>query len=287
MRSPARIAGAEEDLLMIGTRYLILSCAIALSAIGCGSEEPSATEATEPEVAPTSGAETAAPAPAEPAATPAPAPEEPPPAAAVAPPPPEMPKSSAVVTFKVKDYAAFKTAFDGAEQTRKDSGALGHALSRDVVKGDTIQVWIPTADTAKIEASYATPETKKALKDAGVVGKVTVTPLAHAEMSPPTGGAMPKFGAIVDTKVKDYAAWKAIFDADKQVRTDAGVASYAISQNPKDPNHVMVWLEGDDKDKLDTYLKSKELKARNKEAGVKGAPKVAIYENVEMKMYPQ
>ena len=33
MRSPARIAGAEEDLLMIGTRYLIVSGAIALCAI--------------------------------------------------------------------------------------------------------------------------------------------------------------------------------------------------------------------------------------------------------------
>src|ERR1700754_3174443 len=113
MRSPARIAGAEEDLLMIGTRYLIVSCAIALCAIGCGSEDPSATEATEPEVASTTGSE-AAPAPAEPApvaTAPAPAPEEPP--AAVTPPPaPEMPKSSVIVTHKVKDFAAWKTAFD-------------------------------------------------------------------------------------------------------------------------------------------------------------------------------
>lgn len=272
---------------MIGTRYLIVSCAIALCAIGCGSEEPSATEATEPEVAPTSGAETPAPAPApvEPASEPAPAPTEP--AAAVTPPPPEMPKTSATVSFKVKDYAAWKTAFDAAEQSRKDAGALGHAISRDVAKGDTVQVWIPTADTAKLEASYATPEAKKAMKDSGVVGKATITALNHAEMSPPTGGAMPKFGAIVDIKAKDFAAWKAIFDADKQVRTDAGVASYALSQDAKDPNHIYLWLEGDDKDKLDAYLKSKELKARNKEAGVKGQPKVAVYENVEMKMYPQ
>jgi quinol monooxygenase YgiN len=270
---------------MIGTRYLIVSCAIALCAIGCGSEDPSATEATEPEVAPTSGAEIApAPAPVEPAATPAPAPEEPP-AAAVTPPPPEMPKTSAVVAFKVKDFAAWKTAFDAAEQTRKDAGALGHAISRDTAKGDTVQLWVPTADTEKLAASYATPEAKKALKEQGVIGAAKVTSLAHAEMSPPTGGAMPKFGAISDFKVKDYAAWKAIFDADKQVRTDAGVASYALSQDPKDPNHIYLWLEGDDKDKLDAYLKSKELKARAKEGGVKGAAKNSLFENVEMKMY--
>lgn len=265
---------------MIGTRYLVVSCAIALCAIGCGSEEPSATEATEPQVAPTTGSEVPAP---EPAAEPAPEPEEP--AAAVTPPPPEMPKSSALVTFKVKDYATWKPVFDSGEQARKDGGALGHAIARDTVKGDTIQLWIPTADPDKLAAIYETPEVKAKMKEGGVIGKPKVTPLAHAEMSPPAGTAMPRFGALADVKVKDYAAWKAIFDADTQARTDAGVASYAISQDPKDPTHVYVWLEGDDKDRLDAYLKSKELKARNKEAGVKGTPKTGLFENVEMKMY--
>jgi quinol monooxygenase YgiN len=272
---------------MIGTRYLIVSCAIALCAIGCGSEDPSATEASEPEVSPTSGAET--PAPIEPAATPAPAPapEEPPPAAAVTPPPPEMPKSSAILAIKVKDYAAFKTAFDAAEAQRKEAGVVAHAVSKDTGKGDTLSIWMASADPSKVEALYATPEAKKALKEAGVVGAAKVTQLNHAEMSPPSGQAMPKFGALADLKVKDFAAWKAIFDADAALRNETGgVASYAIAQDPKDPNHVYLWLEGDDKDKIDAYLKSKEHKARDKEAGVKGAPKVSLYENVEMKMYP-
>src|SRR5262245_1517463 len=103
-------------------RFLILSCAIALSAVGCGGEEPSATEASEPQVAPTTGAEAPAaePAPAPVAEAPAPAPAEPaPPAAAPPTPAPAPPTNSVIVVHKVKDVAAWKTAFDGHEQARK------------------------------------------------------------------------------------------------------------------------------------------------------------------------
>jgi len=265
---------------MTATRYLIVSCAVALCAIGCGSEEPSATEASEPEVASTSGAEIA-PAPVEEA--PPPEPQEP--AAAVTPPPPEMPKSAAMVTFKVKDFDAWKTAFDANEQARKDAGAVGHGISRDVAKGDTVSIWLPSEDPAQLEALYASPEMKAKAKESSIVGKITVSQMATAEMSPPTGGEMPKYGALSDQKVKDFEAWKVIFDGAAQARTDAGVLSHAVAQDPSDPNHVYVWLEGNDKDQLAAYLKSKELKARNKEAGVTGTPKTGVFENVEMKMY--
>jgi hypothetical protein len=58
-----------------------------------------------------------------------------------------------------------------------------------------------------------------------------------------------------------------------------------VSQDPKDPNHVIVWLEADDKDKLSEFIASKDLATKMKEAGVKGKPKTTVLENVEMKMY--
>ena len=273
---------------MIGTRYLIVSCAIALCAIGCGSEDPSATEATEPEVASTTGAE-AAPAPTEPSAsaTPAPAPEEPAPAAAVAAPPPEPPKSSVIVTHKVKDFAAWKTVFDADEPNRRAAGFMGHAIMTDSAeKPKTVSLWLPTNDLAKAEEFGKSKELAAKMKEAGVIGKPTMTYLNHVAMSPPNAnGTMPKFGAMMDTKVKDFAAWKTVFDADDQRRKDAGIVGYAVSQDPKDPNHVTVWIEADDKDKLTTFLGAKELADKMKEAGVKGKPKATVVENGEMKMY--
>jgi quinol monooxygenase YgiN/heme-degrading monooxygenase HmoA len=258
---------------------LILSCLLAVSAVGCSSE-PAAPEATE-----TTGAE-AAPAPVEAAPAPvaeaAPAPVEaaPPPA----PPPPALPTTAVVIEHKVKDYDAWKPGFDAHEQARRDMGAKAHGLMRGIKDPNLVSVWVPTDDIAKFEAGVASPEMKKAMKDAGVIGKPKVTYMNTVDMSPPTG-AQPKFGVFGEHKVKDYAAWKTAFDSHAQARTDAGIVGYAVMQDPKDPNHVYVWLDADDQAKLEAFIASPELKAKMKEAGVKGAPKMTVVSTVEFKLY--
>jgi hypothetical protein len=265
----------------------MLSCAIALGAIGCGSEEPSATEATEPETSATTGSE--APVAEAPAPAPAPAPEpaappEPATPAAQPAPEPQMPPSAVIVTHKVKDFAAWKTAFDADEANRKNAGFMMHALMTDVNNPKNVSVYLPTADLAKAEAMTSSEELKKTMKDAGVIGKPTVQQINHAGSSTPTG-KMAKYGAMLDLKVKDYAAWRTVFDGAQQLRTDNAISAWSIGQDPKDPNHVLVWLESDDKDKLTAFTKSKELKAKDKEGGIKGAAKVSVWETSEMKQY--
>lgn len=271
---------------MHGTRVLMLSCAIALGAIGCGSEEPSATEATEPETSSTTGSE--APIAEAPAPAPAPEPAAPPepatPAAQPAPPQPQMPPHAMIVTHKVKDFAAWKPVFDADEAARKGAGVVGHGLMVDTTNPKNVSLWLGTADLAALETWSASPELKAKMKEGGVVGKPTTMSINHAAASPPSG-KMFKYGAMIDLKVKDYAAFKTSFDAGEQLRTDNAVGAWAIGQDPKDPNHVTLWLESDDKDKLAAFVKSKELKAQQKEGGIKGAAKSSVWESVEMKMY--
>jgi quinol monooxygenase YgiN len=273
------------------TRLLAVGCAIVLSAMGCGG----GSTATEPtESAETTGAET--PAPVEPApmaeATPAPAPA---PVAAPAPAPapvaaapaePQMPPLGTIVTHKVKDYAAWKTAFDTHQQARADAGIVAHCVMKDVKKPNTVSVWAAYSDQAKVDALFSSDDMKAKMKEAGVVGKPTMVGMKHVGMSPPTD-KQPKFGATADHKVKDFAAWKAAFDGHDQARKDAGIVGWAVSQDPKDEKHVIVWLEADDQAKLEEFFKNKDLKAKMKEAGVQGAPKVTVYEIAEFKMYGQ
>jgi hypothetical protein len=262
----------------------MLSCAIALGAIGCSSEEPSATEATEPETSATSGEETAPVAEA-PAPAPAPEPVAPPePAAQPAPPQPEMPPHAVIVVHKVKDFAAWKPVFDADEPARKAAGVTAHGLQVDTTNPKNVSIWLGTANLATVEAWGASPELKAKMKEAGVVGKPTITSLNHAAASTPSG-KMFKYGAMIDLKVKDYAAFKTSFDAGEQLRTDNAIGAWAIAQDPKDANHLTLWLESDDKDKLAAFVKSKELKAQQKEGGIKGAAKASVWESVEMKMY--
>jgi quinol monooxygenase YgiN len=268
------------------TRVFVLSCALALSALGCGGNK--STAPSEPEAAAGAETATAAPAPAEaplpapaPAAAPAPAPAAAPVAAA---PEPQMPPLGAVVTHKVKDFAAWKTSFDGHEQGRKDAGIVAHAVMKDVKKPNSVSVWVAYADQAKVDAMMGSDDMKAKMKEGGVVGKPAVVAMKNAFMSPPGGDKQPKFGAMIVHEVKDFAAWKTAFESHDQVRKDAGIIGYAVSQDPKDPNKVIVWLEADDQAKLEGFLKNKDLKAKMKEAGVKGAPTITVYEIVEFKM---
>jgi quinol monooxygenase YgiN len=195
-----------------------------------------------------------------------------------------MPPLGSVVTHKVKDYAAWKPIFDADEQARKDAGITAHCVMKDVKKPNTVSVWVAYSDQAKVDAMMGSDAMKAKMKEGGVTGKPTVSPLKHVSMSPP-GDAHPKFGAMVVQTVKDFDAWKAAFDAGDQMRKDAGIVGYAVSQDPKDPNIVTVWVESEDQAKLEEFLKSKDLKAKMKEAGVKGAPKTTVYEILEFKMY--
>jgi quinol monooxygenase YgiN len=197
-----------------------------------------------------------------------------------------MPTSSLIVMHKVKDFAAWKPVFEADEPNRKAAGITGHVIMLDTAKPNMVGLWLPTNDLAKAEAFAASPELKAKMKEAGVIGKPTVTPLNTVSMSPPNAtGTMPKFGVMLDTKVKDFAVWKASFDSHDQTRKDAGMLGYAVSQDPKDPNRVTVWLEADDKDKITAFLASPDLAAKMKEGGVKGKPKATIVETGEMKMY--
>ncbi len=196
-----------------------------------------------------------------------------------------MPPLSALVTHKVKDYAAWKPVFDSDEQARKDAGMVGHCLMRDVKKPNTVTIWAPYSDQAKIDGLMGSDAMKAKMKEGGVQGKPTVVPLKHVAMSPPTESKQPKFGAILTFTVKDFDAWKTSFDAGDQMRKDAGVTGYAVSQDPKDPKMVTVWLEADEQPKLEEFVKSKDLKAKMKEAGVVGAAKSTVYEILEFKMY--
>jgi quinol monooxygenase YgiN len=268
------------------TRLFVLCCAIALSALGCSSSEPSASEPSEPEE--TTGAEAMPPPEPAPVAeatpSPQPAPAPPPVAAPAAPPQPQMPPLSMVITHNLKDYAAWKPLFDSHEQARKDAGLVGHCVMKDVKKPKSISIWSAYADQAKVDAMLGSEDMKTKMKEAGVVGKPTVVPLKHVAMSPP-GDKQPKFGAIIVHSVKDFDAWKTAFDSHDQVRKDAGITGYAVSQDPKDPNTVTVWLEAEEQAKLEEFMKNKDVKAKMKEAGVKGAPKATIYEILEFKMY--
>lgn len=271
---------------------LSMACIVALATAGCaGSSEeiPAAGETTpaaavgEPAtVEPTAGSEMPAPASAAPAAEPAPAVT--PAAATTETAVPPQPPFGATVTHKVKDYDAWKTAFDADLAARKEAGILGHGVMRDVTNDKTVSVWLPAADEAKLKAFLADKALKDKMKAAGVQGKpeVLVMKPITAKMDPAKQGLS---AAMVKATVKDFEAFKTAFVAGDEARTTAGIVGYGLAQDTTTATVVYLYLQSDDAAKLKAYVQSADTKKAWKEAGVKGAVKSQFVTEGEMTLY--
>jgi quinol monooxygenase YgiN len=79
--------------------------------------------------------------------------------------------------------------------------------------------------------------------------------------------------------VKDFAAWKKLYDAHDSVRQASGLTKLAVCRDDANPNKVLVFLKVADLQKAKDFAANPELKAVMQKAGVVGAP-AFIYSNV-------
>ncbi len=266
----------------------VLCVCLALTASACGSsssEETTETASTET----TTGGETAAPeAPVtattstnEAAAKTDAQPEQPP--------APQMPKHGVVIIQNVKDVAKWQAAFDSHQSVRKEAGFFGHSQSEVIGKPKTIVLWLPAMDLVKVDAFLASDDLKAKMKEAGVVGKPTIAEtnviaMSFPEMKP---GEAPVYqpALMVTQSVKDFAAFKAAFDAGTESIKAAGINGYALSQDAKDANVVYLYLTAPTVDPLKAWWNAKETKKWNKDAGLKGAAKALWTQEKSFTMY--
>ena len=106
-----------------------------------------------------------------------------------------------------------------------------------------------------------------------------------ASVAPPPA-PMPMFGAAVSHKVKDFDAWKTVFDGNLEARKAAGFVAQGVMQGAEDPKLVAVWLAVTDVEKAKAFFADKALKETMKTAGVQGKPEIHIWSNVDAKMDP-
>jgi quinol monooxygenase YgiN len=99
-------------------------------------------------------------------------------------------------------------------------------------------------------------------------------------------GPLPLHGAIVTQKVEDFAAWRAVFDAELDARKRAGFAAQGVMRGIDDPKLVVVWLAVTDVAHAKAYLSDKTVLTRFRRAGAIGAPQIQISSNIDAKMEP-
>ena len=77
---------------------------------------------------------------------------------------------------------------------------------------------------------------------------------------------------FVHHRVRDYAAWREVYDTFADVQRAGGVRAEAVYQSVDDPNDVTVTHDFDDVETARAFFSSPDLKDAMMRAGVEGEP---------------
>lgn len=192
---------------------------------------------------------------------------------------PAMPSMTLLVKHKVANFDKWMTAYEGHDSTRVAYGLHNFVVGRSIKDSNLVLVALHMDDTAKAREFTMLPDLKAAMKKGGVTGAPTFTYVVNRWHDSTTDASTTR--VIVNQKVKDYDAWKKVFDSHKQARMDAGLTDRAVGQFIGDPHMVSVVLVVNDMKKAEDFMHSKDLKDKMTEAGVEGAPDIFFYRVVK------
>jgi hypothetical protein len=85
---------------------------------------------------------------------------------------------------------------------------------------------------------------------------------------------------VIHHRVKDFGAWKPLYDHHAATRKAAGLTKDHVLQAVDDPNMVTVVMDFQDFGRAKAFSESEDLKHVMKLAGVLGAPSVHILKKV-------
>ncbi len=193
---------------------------------------------------------------------------------------PAPPTMAMTIKQKVANFAKWFPMYEAHDSARVPNGLHNFVVARGINKdSNTVLVALHMDDTAKAKQFAMSPGLMDVMKKAGVIGKPTIAYNVSKFHDNTTDASTER--AILTFKVKDYDAWKKVFDGDEQDRKNAGMTTRAINVDIDDPNKVMLVMVITDMKKTADFMNTKELKHRMDSAGVVGAPDVFFYHVVK------
>lgn len=192
---------------------------------------------------------------------------------------PSGPSSIMIVRHKVTDYAKWKPAYDAHDSARLANGLHSYVVARGVEDSNTVLIAMRMDDVNKAKAFSAMPELKDVMKNAGVVGPPMIDYLESVMND--TTAIQQTIRCMVRHKVKDFDAWKKVYDSHKQARIDAGLTDRVLAYTAGDNHNVTLVFAVADLDKAKAFASSKDLADKMKEAGVEGPPDMFFYRIVQ------
>jgi len=90
---------------------------------------------------------------------------------------------------------------------------------------------------------------------------------------------------VLQHRVRDYDAWKPVFDEHEPTRREHGAERHWVYRTSEDPNEVVVAVEFPSEEQARAFLEDPGLREAMQQAGVEGEPHVHFREPVEAREY--
>lgn len=190
-----------------------------------------------------------------------------------------MPQTIMVIRHKVADFANWKPAYDGHDSMRLVYGLHNFIIGRGVEDSNMVMIAVKADDVAKAKAFEKDPSLKAAMKKGGVSGAplISLNTIIYQDQSQ----NMSDLRSMTTFTVKDWDAWKTVFESGRPLRADNGITDRAYGHDATDNHKVVVVTAISDTAKASAFWKSDTLKQRRAQSGVVGEVKRFVYRVVQ------
>jgi len=179
------------------------------------------------------------------------------------------------IKHKVANYTKWLPGYEGNDSMRMANGLHSYMVARGVEDSNMVLVAVRMDNIDKAKAFTANPGLKDAMQKAGVTGPPEIDYL-HSVMND-TATVPQTIRELVKFKVKDWDAWRKVFDTDKQDRINAGITDRVIAYTVGDTHMVTLVFAIADMAKAKAFMMSKALGEKMKSSGVEGQPSSFFY----------
>jgi hypothetical protein len=184
-----------------------------------------------------------------------------------------------LIKHKVRNFDKWLPSYEAHDSVRMAYGLHNFVIGRGIKDSNMVLVALWMDDTAKAKQFIMLPNLKEAMQKGGVIGAPTFKFDKSVWHDSSTDSSTSR--VLVTHKVKDFAAWKKVFDDHKPARMAAGIIDRGINRSIDDSNIVTTVLVITDLKKAEAFMNSKDLKDKMAEGGVIGAPDVFMYHVVK------
>jgi hypothetical protein len=189
------------------------------------------------------------------------------------------PQDMVIIRHKVKDFDAWKLAYEAHDSARLANGLHNYVIGRGLTDPNMVLVALKADDMAKAKTFAMNADLKKVMEKAGLTGAPIIKFVTNTFQD--TAILSSTLRSMTSVKVKDWANWEKNFKDGEQERIDNGILTRVYGHDAGDDKQIRLVTAVMDTAKAFAYYKSDALKKRREAGGVISEPERFLFNVVK------